>query len=1352
MLVLHVLGVLIITTTSVDFSFGLTGNKGLVLGIWNPASLTSITEIPRNPASHFTNVSMTLNPSGAQIISISSDPERNIVFAAIGNSIYVFQNFTIWQNETIPISVAYRGRSIGNAQIAFDYVSKNLYWCDSLFSWIGMKPAYLDNTTIYKLIIHNNLKQPEGLALDPEDGLMFFSDNDVNPRIEKASMDGVNRTIIVHIGLIRVLSLSIDVINNLLYWADYGRHTLEASDYNGLNRKVLRRSNNVPATGLHFYQGMLHAASSGAKIIFGVDAASGTELYSLRLNTAQPYAVHVYDGETSRVYIDPCNITSCQHICVNTPAGAKCLCAEGYMLSSDGMTCTDRSWFHEKGLIVHNSTAFAMFEVQYLNGLQGRFPFITVPSSIIQTFTVDANRHLIYFVDSSRNELKELDIISLKTRMLTSIQLASDLNFDWITNLLGWIEPASSSIKAFSINSGTTSIIYVRLEQPTSLTVDPHNGDLYWISGTLGKSIMNGNWNRSSPRTIVSTANLNNPSSLYYDITSNQLYWIDDSIIKSSLTNGSDIKSHVITFGATQAFVYKGYFGWIVGNIMYFSSKFSNIAESYLEIGEKNKGVAVFDSSLQQDKRGSCGLLNGGCQDICVPLQTGRTCECDLGLLLQPDMKTCDSNVYRANFIVVADYSHGRILQIDMVTGNLVKLPINVRNSAGITFDKSTKELLHSDLSTKNIMSSSLHGGNKTLIYATGFVNADRLAIDYSTGNLYYTAVGPTSSQSYIGVIHRTTFQHNTLLSNLYSPREIVVYPSKGFLFWTEFGNITEIGRAYMDGSSKTYIATTDIGWPNGLAIDFTSDRIYWTDGQKNRIEFSDLNGGNRQVLTTDSDAHLMSIVIQGQYLYYTAWNRQRITKMHKTTGSKMPFMSNHPELGRLDSLAIYADDIIDVSTICSQKNGRCSTFCFPTPIGRTCGCEDFVNLQEDQTTCEGVSRCTTSLQNMNLLDCLPYPGQICDIECKAGYRLDVNTSITCDTFGQWNPSPSSLCTEILCPSSIENVALSSNCTRRVGDSCSFKCAEGFTSTSSQSLLCTSDGTWDHDTQNLCIHSGCPKTIRNGQLINCESKLGDTCRYDCSDPLKTNPAVPNVTCNANGYWDHDTNDLCVQLCSSTIRNGNLESDCQRKVGYSCSFTCVSGHQSTIPSSSIVCTADGLWGENINELCKQTSCPLEIRNGNLTSLCQGNVGEKCDVVCHEGFIMNSPHLFCTTEGLWDKRTDNICVQSSSRTSMSEDKTMAYIGMLAAGIVVIAIVIIATVCFLYRRKSQVIGQEYQSAPAARNNIYATFKNGGYMTDSRDLPERPVSDVYCSIDDAFDTEYDEPLKDTYLNPLTY
>lgn len=42
---------------------------------------------------------------------------------------------------------------------------------------------------------------------------------------------------------------------------------------------------------------------------------------------------------------------------------------------------------------------------------------------------------------------------------------------------------------------------------------------------------------------------------------------------------------------------------------------------------------------------GSCNVLNGGCGEICVPGEIGRTCECDIGLQLQPD-QSCDSGLY----------------------------------------------------------------------------------------------------------------------------------------------------------------------------------------------------------------------------------------------------------------------------------------------------------------------------------------------------------------------------------------------------------------------------------------------------------------------------------------------------------------------------------------------------------------------------------------------------------------------------------------------------------------------------------------------------------------------------------
>lgn len=66
------------------------------------------------------------------------------------------------------MSILFKGKSEAVGQIAFDYLSNNLYWCDSFLNWTAMKPANNFNNTIYKVKVHKDLNQPEGLSLDPE--------------------------------------------------------------------------------------------------------------------------------------------------------------------------------------------------------------------------------------------------------------------------------------------------------------------------------------------------------------------------------------------------------------------------------------------------------------------------------------------------------------------------------------------------------------------------------------------------------------------------------------------------------------------------------------------------------------------------------------------------------------------------------------------------------------------------------------------------------------------------------------------------------------------------------------------------------------------------------------------------------------------------------------------------------------------------------------------------------------------------------------------------------------------------------------------------------------------------------
>ena len=66
-------------------------------------------------------------------------------------------------------------------------------------------------------------------------------------------------------------------------------------------------------------------------------------------------------------------------------------------------------------------------------------------------------------------------------------------------------------------------------------------------------------------------------------------------------------------------------------------------------------------------------------------------------------------------------------------------------------------------------------------------------------------------------------------------------------MFWTDWGKVAKIQKAYMDGSSRKTLITNNsryIVWPNGLSIDYNKKMLYWIDGRLGLIGRMDFDGG----------------------------------------------------------------------------------------------------------------------------------------------------------------------------------------------------------------------------------------------------------------------------------------------------------------------------------------------------------------------------------------------------------------------------------------------------------------------------------------------------------------------------
>ena len=112
-------------------------------------------------------------------------------------------------------------------------------------------------------------------------------------------------------------------------------------------------------------------------------------------------------------------------------------------------------------------------------------------------------------------------------------------------------------------------------------------------------------------------------------------------------------------------------------------------------------------------------------------------------------------------------------------------------------------------------------------------------------------------------------------------------------MYWTDWGSTPKIENAGMDGSSRQTIVTGSLGWPNGLTIDQTTNLLYWADAKLDKIEVSNLNGGNRRVIMSSStNIFPFGLTVYKGVLYWTDWKDRSISRYDISTG-KMDLIIN---------------------------------------------------------------------------------------------------------------------------------------------------------------------------------------------------------------------------------------------------------------------------------------------------------------------------------------------------------------------------------------------------------------------------------------------------------------------------
>lgn len=65
-----------------------------------------------------------------------------------------------------------------------------------------------------------------------------------------------------------------------------------------------------------------------------------------------------------------------------------------------------------------------------------------------------------------------------------------------------------------------------------------------------------------------------------------------------------------------------------------------------------------------------------------------------------------------------------------------------------------------------------------------------------------------------------------------------MLHPTAGLMFWSDWNEKTpKIERANLDGSGRILLVSETVSWPNGMAIDVITNKLYWGDAKTHKIE-----------------------------------------------------------------------------------------------------------------------------------------------------------------------------------------------------------------------------------------------------------------------------------------------------------------------------------------------------------------------------------------------------------------------------------------------------------------------------------------------------------------------------------
>lgn len=142
------------------------------------------------------------------------------------------------------------------------------------------------------------------------------------------------------------------------------------------------------------------------------------------------------------------------------------------------------------------------------------------------------------------------------------------------------------------------------------------------------------------------------------------------------------------------------------------------------------------------------------------------------------------------------------------------------------------------------------------------------------------------------------------------------------YMFWSDLGSTSQIERAFMDGSDRRAIITNELSRPVGITLDYSEQRIYWSDVDLYRLEYCNYDGSSRFIVETEASGLLYpyALTIANDLLFWTDWETDSVYATHKEHGS-------NDNNGYFQTVATFSSDPYGIEALLESRQEPGSNF-----------------------------------------------------------------------------------------------------------------------------------------------------------------------------------------------------------------------------------------------------------------------------------------------------------------------------------------------------------------------------------------------------------------------------------------